>query len=166
MKHVELEQFLHAFALRGFVSVSWASLFLSYLYNLLPTFDPAGFSVVIAHLPCRVVCGHLKWQVMIVYMWYLHCVGFIKWQLSVILQHSASFVAILHTSLLPRDCCAVKLLLLSSLPWWSTIAFSAGLQDISQSTNFMCDGRLFHSLQKDLGNVYTFVLQWYGRKGA
>jgi len=152
MKHVELEQFLHAFASRWFVSVSWAFLFFSYLYNLLPTVDPAGFFVVIAHLPCRVVCGHLKWQVMIVYMWYLHCVALIKWQnchilvqLSVILQHSASFVAILHTSLLPPDCCAVKLLLLSSLPWWSTIAFSTGLQYILQSTNFMCDGRLFHT---------------------
>jgi len=27
MKHVELEQFLHASALRGFVSISWAFLF-------------------------------------------------------------------------------------------------------------------------------------------
>jgi len=27
MKHVELEQFLHASASRGFVSVSWAFLF-------------------------------------------------------------------------------------------------------------------------------------------
>jgi len=30
-KHVELEQFLHAFASRGFVSVSWAFLFHSVL---------------------------------------------------------------------------------------------------------------------------------------
>jgi len=29
MKHVELEQFLHASASRGFVSVSWAFLYMS-----------------------------------------------------------------------------------------------------------------------------------------
>jgi len=32
MKHVELEQFLHASASRGFVSVSWAFLFYTTVY--------------------------------------------------------------------------------------------------------------------------------------
>jgi len=33
MKHVELEQFLHAFTSRGFDSVSWAFLLLKWKYQ-------------------------------------------------------------------------------------------------------------------------------------